>query len=82
MKYLVYSPFVFYSFNYLSCISSLFPLECGFDIEYHNISIFSPTSSEAYVVVTGVISGALLYIRDEFEEVNQSSFLQVCNCVS
>ncbi|XP_022873132.1 inositol transporter 1-like isoform X1 [Olea europaea var. sylvestris] len=25
---------------------------------------------------TGVISGALLYIRDEFEEVNQSSFLQ------
>ncbi|KAI3470111.1 hypothetical protein Pfo_026774 [Paulownia fortunei] len=27
-------------------------------------------------LVTGVISGALLYIRDEFEEVNQSSFLQ------
>ncbi|KAL0382841.1 UNVERIFIED_CONTAM: Inositol transporter 1 [Sesamum calycinum] len=25
---------------------------------------------------TGVISGALLYIRDEFEEVNRSSFLQ------
>ncbi|CAN0858058.1 Inositol transporter 1 [Linum grandiflorum] len=25
---------------------------------------------------TGVISGALLYIKDEFEEVNQSSFLQ------
>ncbi|KAK4483386.1 hypothetical protein RD792_010572 [Penstemon davidsonii] len=25
---------------------------------------------------TGVISGALLYIRDDFEEVNQSSFLQ------
>lgn len=25
----------------------------------------------------GVISGALLYIRDEFEVVNQSSFLQV-----
>ncbi|KAF5728819.1 Inositol transporter 1 isoform 2 [Tripterygium wilfordii] len=26
---------------------------------------------------TGVISGALLYIKDEFEVVNQSSFLQV-----
>ncbi|KAI9115112.1 hypothetical protein K1719_014125 [Acacia pycnantha] len=25
---------------------------------------------------TGVISGALLYIKDDFEEVNQSSFLQ------
>lgn len=30
-------------------------------------------------LAAGVISGALLYIRDEFEEVNQSSFLQVCN---
>lgn len=27
--------------------------------------------------VSGVISGALLYIKDEFEVVNQSSFLQV-----
>lgn len=27
--------------------------------------------------VAGVISGALLYIRDDFEQVDQSSFLQV-----
>lgn len=28
-------------------------------------------------LVAGVISGALLYIKDDFVEVNQSSFLQV-----
>lgn len=28
-------------------------------------------------LIAGVISGALLYIKDEFEVVNQSSFLQV-----
>lgn len=28
-------------------------------------------------MAAGVISGALLYIKDEFPEVNQSSFLQV-----
>lgn len=27
----------------------------------------------------GVISGALLYIKDDFLEVKESSFLQVCN---
>ncbi|KAH0930765.1 hypothetical protein HID58_016492 [Brassica napus] len=27
---------------------------------------------------TGVISGALLYIKDDFDVVKQSSFLQVC----
>lgn len=29
------------------------------------------------IPVAGVISGALLYIKDDFEAVNQSSFLQV-----
>lgn len=48
--------------------------KCGFDLEYcTTINLFS------LFLVTGVISGALLYIRDEFEEVDQSSFLQVCN---
>lgn len=28
-------------------------------------------------LIAGVISGALLYIRDDFEAVNESSFLQV-----
>jgi SP family myo-inositol transporter-like MFS transporter 13 len=31
---------------------------------------------------TGVISGALLYIKDDFEVVKQSSFLQVYNVSS
>jgi hypothetical protein len=30
------------------------------------------------VVEIGVISGALLYIRDDFEEVGKSRILQVC----
>ena len=34
---------------------------------------------EVEMLVAGVISGALLYIKDEFEAVNQSSFLQVLN---
>lgn len=29
------------------------------------------------MLITGVISGALLYIKDDFEIVSQSSFLQV-----
>ena len=29
------------------------------------------------MLITGVISGALLYIKDDFEVVGQSSFLQV-----
>lgn len=33
--------------------------------------------SNEKMLVAGVISGALLYIKDEFEVVNQSSFLQV-----
>lgn len=28
--------------------------------------------------IAGVISGALLYIKDDFESVNRSTFLQVC----
>ena len=31
---------------------------------------------------TGVISGALLYIRDDFDSVNKSSFLQVVSLES
>lgn len=31
---------------------------------------------------TGVISGALLFIRDDFDSVNKSSFLQVVSCQS
>lgn len=30
-----------------------------------------------FLGLVGVISGALLYIKDDFEVVNQSSFLQV-----
>lgn len=29
------------------------------------------------MLIAGVISGALLYIKDDFEEVKESSFLQV-----
>lgn len=29
------------------------------------------------MLIAGVISGALLYIKDDFEEVKRSSFLQV-----